>query len=455
MVRPNMVASRAMLLLLLMRCLVSDGAPQMFTQDEWMASASPCHTLNAMAQDRQDLYVSSIFNSPFLPPRQRTFVELGANDGKTLSNTYLLEKCHSWRGVCIEPTSAAFSKLESSGRSLCHLVKAVVAGSVRDALFVGDRGGVQGLEDGGTLWAGLQEHLVRSRGNEKGGEAAISLEAYRLVLSEEGVGPTAVQTTTLDKILDDAKFPLHIDYLSLDVEGAEMEILSSFPFHLRSFGLLTVETSYNASTRSALQLLLRSKGYARVRCTYGSDDVYVLASLVLPGGELSLAQLYFDEQLCGMAKVTRDCRSADKGAFCRQHPAMYEGSLECDMVWEKSHCQEEILESLLETSEDYSRRLTHHTFHVAFSPQLERIIVRGKTGRDVPIEFDVSDDYEKVSKTFCGDESTRDVLGVDEQVCYDAVLESVRSRAEGYYEKQKQAAIALVEHEHFIDRASY
>jgi hypothetical protein len=80
-------------------------------------------------------------------------------------------------------------------------------------------------------------------------------------------------TNTLDNVLDSFHAPSIIDYLSLDVEGQEYEILSTFPFEKYSFRCMTVE--HNAphqgpDMQMKIRRLLESKGYRFVK---GNDDV--------------------------------------------------------------------------------------------------------------------------------------------------------------------------------------
>ncbi|MBK7635080.1 MAG: FkbM family methyltransferase [Saprospiraceae bacterium] len=56
---------------------------------------------------------------------------------------------------------------------------------------------------------------------------------------------------------------MHIDYLSIDTEGSEYDILSSFNFDRYTFGIITVEHNYTAY-RDRIKDLLESKGYRRV-----------------------------------------------------------------------------------------------------------------------------------------------------------------------------------------------
>ncbi|MGL4649339.1 MAG: FkbM family methyltransferase, partial [Caldilineaceae bacterium] len=45
-----------------------------------------------------------------IPERNLTFVELGANDGFSQSNTYYLERFRGWRGVLIEPIPELYAQ---------------------------------------------------------------------------------------------------------------------------------------------------------------------------------------------------------------------------------------------------------------------------------------------------------------------------------------------------------
>ena len=80
-----------------------------------------------------------------------------------------------------------------------------------------------------------------------------------------------VKTRTLPQILDQ-HFLKEIDYISLDVEGGEMAVLSSFPFDRYKVRAWTIE---NNTASAEIPKLMREKGYKLVEAL-GVDDVYVL-----------------------------------------------------------------------------------------------------------------------------------------------------------------------------------
>jgi len=78
----------------------------------------------------------------------------------------------------------------------------------------------------------------------------------------------------LADILDEHNAPTFIDYFSLDIEGAEYEILSRFPFYRYKFGLITVEHNFQEPKRSMIRQLLDLHGY-RVDKEVYVDDWFV------------------------------------------------------------------------------------------------------------------------------------------------------------------------------------
>ena len=87
----------------------------------------------------------------------------------------------------------------------------------------------------------------------------------------------AVQTISLVDLLDHWRAPRMIDYLSIDTEGSEFDILSSFDFAAYDIRLITVEHNHT-DKRQELFDLLTSKGYQRKFETLSNvDDWYAKA----------------------------------------------------------------------------------------------------------------------------------------------------------------------------------
>ena len=87
--------------------------------------------------------------------------------------------------------------------------------------------------------------------------------------------PTVEFTTvTLGDILARAKAPQRIDFMSLDIEGAELEALRGFPFEHYQIGALAVEHNFEEPKRSQIQELMKSHGYVRAHTWY-QDDFYM------------------------------------------------------------------------------------------------------------------------------------------------------------------------------------
>lgn len=203
---------------------------------------------NFMGQKGQDRWV---VEEVFDHMEGGYFVELGASQGYHNSNTYVLEKDYNWDGLCIEANPVFFEKLQKN-RS-CTCLHTCIDSSRHDVEYMLD-GGYSGIIDDDT------------DNNEKARKDRI--EEYR----EKGA-VIRCGTITLEEALEKAGAPNEIDYLSLDVEGAETRILSVFPFERYRFLAMTIERP-----TPELNELLFSKGYRFVK-NDRFDTYYVHESL--------------------------------------------------------------------------------------------------------------------------------------------------------------------------------
>jgi FkbM family methyltransferase len=175
------------------------------------------------------------------------FVEFGATDGVLLSNTYLLEKEFGWKGICAEPNPAFFKKLQLNRR--CITSSACIGGTSGeevDFIFADVFGGMAKDED-------HDMHGWRRK-------------AYR-----EVEGTVKLVTQSLHSFLTEQVAPKRIDYLSIDTEGSEYEILENFPFGEWDIRLITIEHNYTEKREKIRNLLFRN-GYSRIECQW--DDFY-------------------------------------------------------------------------------------------------------------------------------------------------------------------------------------
>jgi hypothetical protein len=70
--------------------------------------------------------------------------------------------------------------------------------------------------------------------------------------------------------------PKIIDFLSIDTEGSEFEILKNFDFNTYKFRVICIEHNYNSKVRKKISMLLKKNMYNQgFICLTGHDDFYV------------------------------------------------------------------------------------------------------------------------------------------------------------------------------------
>ena len=191
----------------------------------------------SQSQLRQDLFVLSELNFK----RNGFFVEFGATDGIHMSNTYLLEKQFGWNGILAEPARRWHEQLRANRRSR------VETDCVwRDSTSILTFNEVAGDEP--DRWGFSTIHLYSSADHHR--EERRHGTTYR------------VQTISLVDLLDKYSAPKDIDYLSIDTEGSEYEILRAFDFARYNFKVITCEHNFTPE-REKIASLLINNGYVR------------------------------------------------------------------------------------------------------------------------------------------------------------------------------------------------
>lgn len=190
--------------------------------------------------------------------RNGFFLDTGASDGISSSNTDILERDFGWRGLCVDANTHFYEKLRRNRSCVC--LNACLYDSVADLPF---------LEAAGTL-GGLFDAFKRE-------QLEFALKHKDFTLDEEGRPPLVTKRTmTIAAALELANAPPVIDYWSLDTEGTELLLLQSFPFDRYTFNVLTVEHN-NQPVQFEIRRFLEARGFAYVTSLF-IDDCYIRSS---------------------------------------------------------------------------------------------------------------------------------------------------------------------------------
>lgn len=220
------------------------------------------------SQILQDQIVVHLLNTSEMNRRNASrnglFVEAGAFDGETWSNTLHLERFKSWTGLLIEPSKENYDVLRKKNRN---------AYSVNTCLCSGDEA--------------RQSYYIEAGPFSKTSYSSSSSSSSSFVSSSSTSSSSfnSAQKITchplarvLDNFFDQSKYlkkkqsklsadlssnrnVKHIDYMSLDVEGSEEDILKSFPWSRYQFNLLNIEYNQNQTLYKWIKSFMKPFGY--------------------------------------------------------------------------------------------------------------------------------------------------------------------------------------------------
>lgn len=186
----------------------------------------------------------------YLPSRPGFFVEAGAHNGFTASNTYFLERFKGWTGILVEPIPALYRQCLRERPHSTVLNCALGCG-------------------GGPQEASMVYRGPRSRLSDREGAASESGEFDLDHHDWERPYEVSAPVRTLTSILDEVG-PGHIDLLVLDIEGYEVEALRGLDLRRYAPTLMLIETN---DAQGDLQALLANR-YELIGAPSPSDALY-------------------------------------------------------------------------------------------------------------------------------------------------------------------------------------
>ena len=200
--------------------------------------------------EQQDIFVLSVLNEK----KFGVFVEFGVMDGITGSNTYLLEKFYGWNGLLIEP-SKQFSKYLLKNRN-CKLDFRCIHVNDNDKIIFNEisKSGLSTIDK----YSLRDKHFKLRKSGKK----------YE------------IETIKLETALEENLMPYEIDYMSIDTEGSEFEIIKDFNFNKYLIKIITIEHNYDIIKRKSIYDLLTKNNFYRVLENFSdNDDWYIHKTL--------------------------------------------------------------------------------------------------------------------------------------------------------------------------------
>lgn len=209
-------------------------------------------TEQSFSQHKQDILLD---NDIFGKKNNGVFVEVGAFDGITFSNSFFFEKYRNWTGLCIEPITKRFEQLLTNRTCACENVAiSVKEGELEFTWAEGD------FET--EMLSGVAHDAMNNERISKN----IQSEKHNLQLIKVRVVPA-------QQLFDKHKLK-QIDYCSIDVEGHEIEVLKSIDFKKTEIHVFSIEMNHSFGQ---CELHMMQNGYVFVR-TIGPDAIFKKAN---------------------------------------------------------------------------------------------------------------------------------------------------------------------------------
>lgn len=203
------------------------------------------------SQDKQDEYLET---NVFKGYKNGIFVDVGAHNGVHINNTLYFEKYNNWTGINIEPIKTVYDQLVANRPSNIN-INCAVSNNDGETDFFWNEGYTE-------MISGIVD-TYDNRHNQ------------RLEYENKHTGATTtiikVSTKRLETIFDEYKIS-HVNYLSIDVEGAEFEVIKSINFDKVYIDVIGFENNYSDNSVPIVKYL-EGKGFYVFKTTM---DIFMI-----------------------------------------------------------------------------------------------------------------------------------------------------------------------------------
>jgi len=196
----------------------------------------------------QDVFIAQLLDNQ----KNGVFVDVGANDGLTINNTLFFEKELGWTGLAIEPLPSIYLKLQSNRK--CQTLNACISDTRGKVKFVE-------LVGGPNMLSTLESNVT-------------GLTKRRIIKNLKRRGAVS-KTIEVDSLPFEDAMQMHginnIDFLSVDTEGGELNILKSIDFKKHPTKVISVENNYYTDD---IKDYLEPLGFSYIG-TFKVDEIYL------------------------------------------------------------------------------------------------------------------------------------------------------------------------------------
>ena len=203
------------------------------------------------SQANQDRYLEKTIFNGF---KNGFFVDVGAHDGISINNTLYFERNNGWKGINIEPIKKVFDNLVIN-RPNCINLNYAVCNNDGETEFICNTGYTEMISGIKNTFDDRHLERLKKENETYGGNTEI----------------IKVNTKKLETILNENNVS-HINYLSIDVEGGEFEVIKSINFDKVFIDIIGFENNYNDTSVPIIKYL-EEKGFVVI---HKSLDIFMI-----------------------------------------------------------------------------------------------------------------------------------------------------------------------------------